>query len=334
MPKISIITPFYNSKNTLKQCIQSVLSQSFEDFEFILINDGSIDKSLEIAEKFAIYDDRIKIFSKENEGQGLARNFALKRAKGDIIYYLDSDDWLEEDALLKIYEKFKKDNPDIVIFNVYKYYEKINKKTPYFFAENYYLKFKESVFSPIMAQDILFSRGAWPYRAYNRDFLIKNDIKYSTTRFIEDSEFYIKAFLYADKIACLNEYILNHRIHNNSTTYTKNNNIKIIYNTFFACEEILENSKYKDNKKILSSFLNNRIRQLFYYFALVNKKNKKDYYNMFRKIVIYIKNKYGADYIEKNISATKLNDIIKYNYEIYKLKRKLYIFKSYLKHYF
>ena len=66
----------------------------------------------------------------------------------------------------------------------------------------------------------------------------------------------------------------------------------------------------------------------------MNKKNKKDYYNMFRKIVIYIKNKYGADYIEKNISATKLNDIIKYNYEIYKLKRKLYIFKSYLKHYF
>lgn len=323
MPKISVITIFNNNQNTLKQCIESVLAQTFEDFEFILINNSSCDKSLEIAEKFAIYDDRIKIFSKEKEYIGSIKNFALKKAQGDVVYYLNYSDFLEENALLKIYEKFEKSNPDIILFNIYKYSENISAKIPYSCTENFYSRFMDVIFSPIYAEDILFNMELLPCKAYNRAFLIKNDIEYSNTKFTDDLEFYIKALLNADKIVCLNEYLLNYKVHKNSKIISQDENIKILYNSFFVFEEIFEKSKYKDNEKIKTSFLNYQIKQLFTYFSLVDNKNKKDYYNLFKKIIIYIKNKYGIEIIKKSVYCAKLNDIIKYNYEIYKIKNKI-----------
>ena len=137
MPEISIITPFYNSEKFLEQCILSVIEQDFQDFELILINDGSKDNSLNIAQKFA-QDKRIKIFSKENEGQGIARNFALNKAEGKIILYLDSDDWLEKNALFEIYQKFKKDDCDIIFFNAYKFFEETKQKNEYRYIDSYF----------------------------------------------------------------------------------------------------------------------------------------------------------------------------------------------------
>ncbi len=333
MPEISIITPFYNSEKYLEQCIKSVLEQNFENFELILINDGSNDNSFKIAQKFE-QDKRIKIFSKENEGQGTARNYALKKAQGEIILYLDSDDWLEENALFKIYQKYRQDNPDIIFFNAYKFFEETKIKNEYRYIDSYFLRYKENIFSIKNAFDIIFNTGGLPFRAYKKDFLIKNNIKYSNTRFIEDSEFYIKALLYADKITCLNEYIVNYRVHKNSTTFTQNNRIKTIKDTFFVCENILKNSKYYTNKEITNSFLNNRLRQLFYYFSICDKKNRKKYFYMFKSIAKYIKTTYTFDFIQKNTQFLKLNDIINCTYESYELRKRLSLIKLFLKHYF
>ncbi len=333
MPEISIITPFYNSEKYLEQCILSVLEQNFENFELILINDGSIDNSFKIAQKY-LSDNRVQIFSKENEGQGVARNFAIKKAKGEIILYLDSDDWLEKNALSEIYKKFSQDNPDILFFNAYKFFEETRQKNEYRYIDSYFLKYKENIFSAETAPNILFDTGGLPFRAYKKDFLIKNDIKYSETRFIEDSEFYVKALLYAEKICCLNQYLVNYRIHENSTTFTQNKRIKTIKDTFFTCENILKNSKYYKNKKIINSFLNNRLRQLFYYFAICDKKNRKKYFYMFKIIAKYIKNTYSFDFVQKNTQFFKLNDIIRQNYELYELKKRFLLTKIFLKHYF
>lgn len=332
MPEISIITPFYNSKEFLEQCILSVLEQSFKDFELILINDGSTDDSIKIAQKFT-YDKRIKIFSKENEGQGIARNFALKEAKGNIVLYLDSDDWLEKNALFEIHKKFSQSNPDILFFNAYKFFEETKIKNEYRYIDSYFLKYKENIFSAKTAPDILFNTGGLPFRAYRKDFLMKNNIKYSKTRFIEDSEFYIKALLYADKICCLNQILVNYRVHKNSTTFTQNTRIKTIEKTFYICEKVLKNSKYCNNKEITYSFLDNRLRQLFYYFAICDKETKKEYFNMLKTVAKYIKNTYGLDFIQKNTQFLKLNDIIEKSYEAYEFKKRLLLIKIFLKHY-
>lgn len=99
MPEISIITPVFNAENTLKRCIQSVLSQNFADFELILIDDGSTDNSGSIGDGFAAVDTRIKIWHTDNCGVSSARNTGISKAQGRYLLFLDSDDALKEDAL-------------------------------------------------------------------------------------------------------------------------------------------------------------------------------------------------------------------------------------------
>lgn len=98
-PKISVIIPAYNAQEYLRECLDSVLAQSFSDFEAIVVNDGSTDDTLKIAEEYALKDPRIKIVSTMNSGLSCARNNGIANSSGEWISFLDSDDCLTEDAL-------------------------------------------------------------------------------------------------------------------------------------------------------------------------------------------------------------------------------------------
>ena len=116
MPKISVILPIYNVEKYLRRCLDSVLNQTFTDFEAICVNDGSPDKSLHILEEYAAKDSRIKIVTQENQGLSMARNNGLKVAKGDYIYFLDSDDAIHPKLLEIAYTFASKNNADMVCF--------------------------------------------------------------------------------------------------------------------------------------------------------------------------------------------------------------------------
>ena len=92
---ISVIIPIYNTEKYLKDCINSVLKQTINDYEIILINDGSTDKSKEIAEQYCHDYDNISLINQSNKGQGAARNVGVVAAKGEYVYFLDSDDTIE-----------------------------------------------------------------------------------------------------------------------------------------------------------------------------------------------------------------------------------------------
>ena len=117
MPKVSVIIPVYNVENYLQKCLDSVINQSLKDIEIICINDGSTDSSLNILKSYASQDNRIIIIDKPNEGVSVARNKGLEIAKGEYIVFVDSDDWLELNALELCYNKIKQDNSDMVVFN-------------------------------------------------------------------------------------------------------------------------------------------------------------------------------------------------------------------------
>ena len=104
-PKISVIIPVYNVEKWLNKCVDSILSQSYENFEVILVNDGSTDKSGDICDKYLKEDNRVKVFDILNSGQSVARNIGLKEAKGDYILFIDSDDYIEKNTLKRMYEK-------------------------------------------------------------------------------------------------------------------------------------------------------------------------------------------------------------------------------------
>ena len=97
MPKISIIIPVYNAEDTLQKCVDSLLAQSFEDFELILIDDGSRDMSPQICDEYATRDSRILVIHKDNGGVSSARNKGLEHASGQWITFVDSDDWVDKD---------------------------------------------------------------------------------------------------------------------------------------------------------------------------------------------------------------------------------------------
>lgn len=114
MPKISIIVPVYNVEKYLSRCVNSILSQTFKDFELILVDDGSPDKCPQICDEYASKDSRVSALHKKNAGQSSARNSALDIVTGDYIAFVDSDDWIAPDTYEYLYNLITKNDADVV----------------------------------------------------------------------------------------------------------------------------------------------------------------------------------------------------------------------------
>lgn len=127
MPKISVIVPVYKAEKYLHRCIDSILNQTFKDFEVLLIDDGSPDRSGEICDEYAKIDSRVRVFHKQNGGVSSARQCGLNNTKGEYVIHADPDDWVEPDILESMYSKALEDNADMVICDYY--ITKRNKET-------------------------------------------------------------------------------------------------------------------------------------------------------------------------------------------------------------
>ena len=117
---ISIIVPEYNAQNTIRRCIDSILQQSYGDFEIIIVNDGSKDNTAIIVDEYQDNDKRIHVFHNENHGVSYSRNYALSHIKGEYVMFLDSDDWLEKDAFQLIMDRiYLPEKHGLLCFNHY-----------------------------------------------------------------------------------------------------------------------------------------------------------------------------------------------------------------------
>lgn len=121
---ISVIVPVYNAEQFLDQCIDSIINQSFRDFEVVIVDDGSTDNSLNICKDYAKIDNRVKVIHQANGRQTKARKTGLAASKGEYVYFVDSDDWLEPQLLEIAYNAVKKDKSDVVIFDAFFNYNK------------------------------------------------------------------------------------------------------------------------------------------------------------------------------------------------------------------
>lgn len=119
---ISIVIPVYNVEDYLERCLESVVKQTYKNLEILVINDGSLDNSRDIAKKYEQIDDRIKVFDKENGGLSDARNYGISKIKGSLLFLLDSDDFIAPTALEDLYAIHKKSNAQIVVGNYVNHY--------------------------------------------------------------------------------------------------------------------------------------------------------------------------------------------------------------------
>ena len=119
MPKISVIVPIYNAENTLCKCVDSLLAQTFKDYEILLVDDGSPDRCGEICDEYAKQDSRIRVIHQENKGVSAARQCGIDNALGEYTIHADPDDWVEPEMLEELYQKAKEDDADMVICDFY-----------------------------------------------------------------------------------------------------------------------------------------------------------------------------------------------------------------------
>lgn len=115
IPKVSIVVPMYGVEPFLNKCVDSLLAQSLHDIEIILVDDGSPDRCGEIAEEYAIKDNRVKVIHQKNSGLGPARNTGMAAATGEYIGFVDSDDWANNCMFERLYNAAKKNNADIAV---------------------------------------------------------------------------------------------------------------------------------------------------------------------------------------------------------------------------
>lgn len=184
---ISIIIPFYNSQRFLKECLESLVNQTFKDFVAYLIDDGSKDESSNIALSYCEkFKDNFVYLRQDNAGQGSARNNGLEHAKGKFVFFLDSDDFLGTHALEKLVANIN-DQLDALFFNP-TIFDMSSKEYVEWYDSNYVKKmFSEhkilscSECNDLLGTEISINRCLW-----NREFLVKNDFKYPTDTKWED----------------------------------------------------------------------------------------------------------------------------------------------------
>lgn len=114
---VSVIVPVYNAEKFLNKCIGSVLGQTYKKIELLLVDDGSKDDSKKICERYISKDSRVKIIFQENGGPAAARNTGIKHAKGELVFFLDADDFIEKNTLEILLAKYNRSHPDLVMSN-------------------------------------------------------------------------------------------------------------------------------------------------------------------------------------------------------------------------
>lgn len=218
MIQVSFIVPVYNVEKYLDKCVESLVSQTLKQIEIILINDGSIDSSGEICDKWKLKDSRVKVIHQNNTGVSGARNRGMEIATGEYIAFVDSDDWIATNFCEKMYTNAKQNDAQIVHANYFrveneKYIEIKNK----FSANNFMEKadIKEILMRAHKNRIIWFVY----LNLYKTNFLKKNNIKFNEKIFLgEDGPFNLEAFSRADRMFFLEDSLYYYRRNPDSLT--------------------------------------------------------------------------------------------------------------------
>ena len=232
MKLVSIIVPIYNAQNYLNRCLDSLLAQTLEDIEIILINDGSKDDSLAICRAYEEKDSRIIVIDQKNAGVSAARNAGLDRASGQYVGFVDPDDWAEPDMYALMYEKIHTLGCPVCLCNYYK--DDKNNSVPKRFKVKKEILNKQEVIKVIVSNmvgvdDIMprynYVMGCVWRCLYERSFIEKNNLRFEEgIGFMEDLVFNVRALLKVESL-CIVPKFLYHYVQNPKSilhTYNKN----------------------------------------------------------------------------------------------------------------
>lgn len=283
-PFLSIVIPVYNAEKYLPICINSILLQSFSDFELIIVNDGSTDNSKEICNQFASKDKRIKIIHSENKGASFARNLGLNNATGTWVTFVDSDDWLDSNFFLELIQH--SNNTDLICggFIINNNYKEKYTSTKDFMnlppiqavekLYNIYYGMIYNIWGKLFLMDYI--------KSYNLSFEIGQEAR-------EDGIFLFDYLLKIKKVTIISSLSLYHyRTEENSISLSKKkwngNKLLMIYDSFYERMNILNNQTNTNNKNYLKIIQSDMSMTYMHFFDKIfyNPQDLSQYLNDFQ----------------------------------------------------
>ncbi len=253
-PKISIIMPIYNSENYIKESLNSLINQTFKNFELICINDGSTDNTLNILKEYEKNDERIEIINQDNMGAGIARNVGMKKAKGDYLIFLDSDDIFEQKMLEELFITIITNNVDIVICN------SINFNSENFLFEKNYIIPNEKInksFSSFEIKKDFFNFFIWlPWdKIFKKKFIENLGINFQNLKSTNDLFFIASSVIIAKNISFIDKIFIKHRVGIKNSI--ENSRYKTWENFYYALKSLKKFMKEKNlYKRFKQDFIN------------------------------------------------------------------------------
>ncbi len=305
MDKVSVVIPFYNMENNVKRVITSLKKQSYKNFEVILVNDGSKDKTEEAIKKCIKDDKRFRYFYKKNGGVSSARNFGLKKCKGKYVCFVDSDDYVEKDFIKLLYNSLIDENSDISAC----YFNRIYNN---FISVNSYSK----TFS-----DLIKYPAPWN-KMYKMSLFKENNIEFYEGKWYEDLGMSAKLMMMSNKISIVNKPLYNYIFVSGSSSIMHTYDERI-----FQMYDIVEDiEKFAKKNKIYEENYNN-IEFIHIYHILVGTIYRSSFMKDFssstiENIIKYVDDKYENWY--KNDSIKNLDFI--YKIYLFFIKHKMYKF--------
>ena len=313
---VSVIVPVYNAEKYLVKCLDSVVSQTLENIEIILVDDGSQDGSSDICKTYAQKDGRITYFRKENEGLAAARQDGMERASGEYIGFLDSDDWLELNMYERMYSVAKKENADVVFCNAF--FNDEEKDRIHLEPGVYNRERIEKEILPRSLSGISEKGGnsviRWSncLRIYRKSLITDNNIAFNRAfRRSQDLQLTFETALCAETIVSLNdEYLYHNRTQDNASSlsrgYTKN---------YWSLIRPLIDVLYSDVKSYKNGKLLPNMHLCAFFFAATGCKNEFETSTFGKKKKIKLLDEIARDTVIQqalpNIDAEKLSEYYK-----------------------
>lgn len=270
--KISFIIPVYNAENYLDECINSIINQKYQNIEIILVNDGSTDNSLNICKKYQKKDKRIIIIDKKNEGVSKARNTGIEKSTGDLIMFIDSDDYYGENLIETILPYA---NNDLICFGYNRLFQNKSEKIV---SNDIVLNTLSEVEFNILTTDYI--GGFIATKVFSSDIIKKNNLKFDEKlHYCEDLFFVTEYVKHCKKYCYINKALYNYRMRQSSASFSflDKKNVSILE----AYKRLI--NKYNTQKEIL---LNLKYKYLLNYYKLqkfIDKNNKDILWELFKE---------------------------------------------------
>ncbi len=274
---INIIVPIYNSKKYIERCVDSILNQTYQNFELILINDGSTDNSLNVINKYK-NNSKIKIIDKKNEGVAKTRNLGIDMSKGKYIMFIDNDDYIDSDYIYNYYNAIENNDMDVV-FGSYKCVSQ-NGKTS---------KITNYKSNKILSKYFTFAPWA---KIYNLGCIKKNKIYFLDSQIGEDVYFNLKVYGITSKVLEIDYNGYNWYHNEKSISRSKQNKISKDINPFILLDRIIKECNF-ESKEIKDYIFT---KYIIWYLLYASKKSKSDIINRVYKRSINWLNKNDIEY--------------------------------------